>query len=177
MSAVTAKTATQTSRSSTRRLLTLVMMLVTVGALSGCSSNDLEYEPSIGSNARTPSMQALSLAVVTDGEGLGTLVGTMVNEGDETDRLVDVQATAETGPIPTRLPGGPVALPTDEPVRLSTTKAVLMESDNLRQGYWVDLTLSFADSRQMTLKAPVEPRSGPYAEIEITRPADEDVSP
>lgn len=148
-----------------------------IGVLAGCGGKNLDFEPAIGSNARTPTMQALSLAVVTNGRGVGTLVGSLINEAEDTDHLTNVTATSENGPISATLPGGPVALPQDELVRLATENAVMLRSDNLRQGFWIDLTLRFEDAPRIKLKAPVEPRSGPYAEIEITTPPDGDISP
>lgn len=161
----------------TRRTVACLCTVVALGALTGCGGNDLRYEPAIGSNARTASIQALSLAVVTNGHGVGTLAGTLINEADGADRLLDVRTTSEIGPIGTTLPDGPVALPHEEPVRLATTSAVMMRSDNLRQGYWIDLVIRFDDSSELSMKVPVEPQSGPYADIEITQSPDGDVAP
>lgn len=169
--------ATKRPRRWTRRLLTYLTTLAMIGVLAGCGSPDLKYEPAIGSNARTPTIQALSLAVVTNDKGVGTLVGSVLNEAKETDHLIDVKAASDNGPITTRLPAGPVALPHDELVKLATQNAVMLRSDNVRQGFWIDLTLRFDNSAPMELKAPVEPQSGPYAEIEVTTPPDGDISP
>ncbi|HET6626438.1 MAG TPA: hypothetical protein VFG63_08605 [Nocardioidaceae bacterium] len=151
-----------------------------VCTLTACSTPDLEYAPSIGSNDRTATIQALNLAVVTNGEGVGTLVGALLNEADSADRLVGVVAVSELGPIETAMPTGPIKLPEEDAerlVQLAPSSAVTLRGDNLRQGFWIDLTLRFDDSAELPTKVPVEAQAGPYADIEITASPDGKVAP
>lgn len=140
--------------------------LLTLG-LTGCYADAGDDEPSVGQVERTETVTASNLAFVSGGEGRATLVGTLLNEGEETDRLVDVDAETDSGPVEVELVRGPVELPVDESVRLAPDPSVLITSDDLRQGYRVELELTFARSRSISTTVTVESQTGPYADVEI----------
>jgi len=111
----------------------------------------------------------MNMAAVTNGKGTAIVVGTLVNDGTVQDRLIDAHVSAESGPVTATLLGGPVTLGPDEPVKLAATNAIQLTADNLREGLIIKLTLDFARSPDVHVGIPVEPQSGPYADVEVPR--------
>ncbi len=145
-------------------LLTAALMLTSACGPDG----DGDSQPPIGQVERNATVTASNLAIVTDGEGRGVLVGTLVNDGEGEDRLIDVDAEGELEfPIAVELVGGPVVIPPETPVQLADDPAVLISADRLVQGFRAPLELTFESSAQIVTTVPVEPRTGPYADIEI----------
>lgn len=150
-----------------KRVLASFTVVVLAGVITGCYADPGDAEPSIGNVVRTETITAANLAFVSDGEGRATLVGTLFNEGQEADRLVDVDVETDGGPVEVELLRGPVDLPLEEPVRLADDPAVLVSSDDLRQGFRARLELTFERSSPISTTATVESRTGPYADVEI----------
>ena len=166
------------SRSARPPLWLVVALVVTLlTAVAGCSGDDVDAEPSIGQSERTESVRALGMALVTDGDGVARFVGTLLNEAEETDRLVGVDIDTEIGPFALVFAEGPILLQTDEPFRLAREGEVLVVSEKLRKGFRVELTLVFRNSAPIVTTVPVESQTGPYADVEITRPLDGSIAP
>jgi hypothetical protein len=127
-----------------------------------------ENEPSLGQVERNETVTASNLVIVTDGEGYGVLVGTLINDGDEQDRLVDVDVEGELSqPVRVELLDGAIALPPDSPVRLADDPTVAVSSDRLVPGFRVPLELTFDSSAAIATTVTVEPQTDPYADIEV----------
>jgi hypothetical protein len=134
---------------------------------AGCNQDSTESEPSVGQVERTNTMTAANLAFVTAGEGTATLVGRLINDGEQPDRLVDVDAESEQGPLDVRLVGEPVAVQPTEPVRLGPEPSVVAELQGMQPGLRVELELSFERSAPISTTVTVESQTGPYADIEV----------
>lgn len=161
-----------------RVLRTVLGSLLLVTGLAGCTSEDEDpYQASIGTNERTEELDALGFAIVTDGEGNGRVVGTLLNTTDEPASLVSAEVEAERGPVTAAVLEEGVALPPGEPVELARVPAVAVQADDLPVGFFVELTLGLDDGTTVDLLVPVEPQEGPYAEIEVEAPPDGDVTP
>lgn len=143
-----------------------VVLGLAAGAVAGCGGEDPESEAPIGAVVRSERMDALNLAVVTDGGETGTLVGTFVNQADEDDALTGVSVESEQGPVEAVLLDGEVELPPEETVRLATEQRVGL-SGELPEGRFIEVTLAFEDARTLTTLVPVEPPSGPYGDVEV----------
>lgn len=152
--------------------LTAVLLLV----LGGCGWGDADYTPNIGSNARVQGIDVLSAAAVTDGGGVATVVATVINNSEEDNALVGVAARDDTSDI-TAVLDEPLPLPPGEPVQLSPNSAIALMADELPVGLFIELQLDFRNGPSVDLLIPVEPQEGPYSEIEVEQPADEDISP
>lgn len=153
----------------------LVVALLGVLCLSGCGGTP-GYEVSIGANARSATVSAMSFAAVTDGSGVARVVGTLLNTSAAPTRLVGVSAKAERVSVKAVL-NRPIPLRPGEPVSLAQVAAIDLKADVLPEGFLIELTLEFTHSRAMVLHTPIEPRSGPYREIEVTGPPDGRVRP
>ena len=148
--------------------LTMLGAVLCLSPLSGCSAAAVDdAEPPIGTVARTKTITAMNMAAVTNGKGTAIVVGTLVNDGSVRDRLTDVHVNAESGKVTATLPSGPVPLAPDTPVQLAARKAILLTADHFREGFIIKLTLDFARARDVHIGIPVEPQSGPYADIEV----------
>jgi len=148
-----------------RPLLAVLVVLLSVTA-GGCAAFREPTSPGIGSSDRESDIALLSAAVVTDGDGHGTLVGALDNTTEEEDQLVGVTITSERGDIPAELPQ-PVTIGPEETVELADTAHIAITSDKLRPGFLFEIHLDFAKNRDVSVKVPVEEQKGPYAEVEI----------
>ena len=150
-------------------LLWGVLLLLMV-PLTACGGPDLRYTPAVGVTELGEDMDALSLTVVTDGEGNATLVGTLLNHGSQPDKLLGVTATSpSTGQtVTTTLPQGPVTLPVEEPVQLAERFAVRLTEPSFRLGYALDVTLSFARAGDITLKVLMYSQEGYFDDVPIS---------
>lgn len=150
-----------------RSALLSVVVAVLAVVTAGCSSNEVEEKFSVGAVERNEVITAANVAIVTDGEGNAVLVGTLINDGEEADRLLDVDVASEIGPIEVDLPEGPVDIPVGEPVRLAPEPLVTLRSEELRQGFRAPVELVFESSTPISVMVTVEPHTEPYEDIEI----------
>ncbi len=159
------------------RATPLVLTVAASALLAGCGSDDEIYPVSIGSNERTASTDALGFAIVSDGEGNGRVVGTLLNTTEQSQKLVGVEVDTERGPAQATLIDGDVPLPAGEPVKLVRLPAVAVSADDLPVGLFVEVTLDIEGAEPIDLLVPVEEQKGPYEEVEVTEAPDGDISP
>lgn len=139
--------------------------------LAGCADDsEVPNETAAGAIDRTETIDALNLVLVTDGTGAARLVGTVINEAEQTDRLVGIDVDTEVGPYSLVFGEGPLTLPTDEPLELADDAEVSVISDNLRPGFMAELTLMFENSAPVVSQVPVRLQEGPYSDIEVIPP-------
>lgn len=144
---------------------------------TSCAERRVESEPSIGQVERTKSMDALGMALVTNGRGAARLVGTLVNNAEESDRLigVDVDPTVESFDVV--IADGPIVLPPEEPVTLARDAQMTVFADGFVPGFRPEIRLVFLNSAPIVTTVPVETQSGPYSEVEVLQAPDGDISP
>lgn len=147
-------------------LVSVVVMLLGVWS-AGCYADPGDDEPSSGNVERNETVTASNLVIVSDGQGNAVLVGTLINNGETEDRLVDVDVESESRPVEVSFVNGPVRLPVEEPVRLADDPAVTLSSEELRQGFRAPLELTFESSAPISTTVTVESQTGPYADVEI----------
>lgn len=147
--------------------LVSVVLMFLAGFVTGCYADPGDDEPSSGNVERNETVTAANLVIVSDGEGNAVLVGTLINNGEAEDRLVDVAVESESGPVAVNLVNGPLELPVEEPVRLADGPAVTLQSAELRQGFRAPLELTFDSSATISTTVTVESQTGPYADIDV----------
>lgn len=168
------------TRSVGARALAGAVAVVIAAALAGCTSTDRRadgVDESRGQVTRTATMDALDLVLVTNGKGVARLVGTLVNQGDQQDRLVGLDVDSEPAGHSVILADGPYVLPEGEPFRLYREANVTVVAEAFSPGYRADLTLVFAESAPITTTVPVERNTGIYRDVEVMRPPDGDIRP
>jgi len=125
---------------------------------TGCSEEP-RAEPSLGQVERTETITAADLVLVTNGRGVARMVGTLVNDAEEEDRLVGLDIATDVGEYSVTSAEGPIVLPTDEPVKLARDTLVTVLSDSLRPGCRADIRLSFRNSETITTTVPHDLRA------------------
>ena len=151
-----------------RRLAALatVLLVPVLGACgpSGFNSNyqtDEIYQPGIGVNERSGTVDVLGAVVVSTSSGRGTFVAGLANNDLEQDDTLnsitgeDVQVTVST----------PVQVPAEGFVNLAESGAVSVTGESVRPGEFVRLTLEFASGQTTEINAPVVPYEGEYTDI------------
>lgn len=144
---------------------TAIAALLLAPALTACGFNfqtDQVYQPSVGVNDRSGSVDILNALVVSGTDGSGTFAGTLVNgdptEDDRLDSVTGPDVTTSKSVIP--VPAGGTAL-------LAKTGQVTVEGADVEPGTFVELTFSFASGQTTTVKVPVVAATGDYADVPL----------
>jgi hypothetical protein len=164
---------TRRHSSGCRRLLAAAFVAATLPALSGCASNFgspvlQPYNPSVGVDVRRDGVWGMNMLVVLDSSGEGTLVGGLLNQSRQTDRLVAavVRAEPRQGALRSTLTRPGATLQPGRLVEMSDPTTVAVQGD-VTPGLFVDLTLQFERSRTIHTQVPVVPPEGPYAQVPL----------
>ena len=170
-------------RSSRRvRRLGVLVAAAALPLATGCAANfgaqtNVQYQPAVGSDNRDSDIYGLNMLVVADGEGDGTLVGTLLNNAPtETgcpDYLVDVHVVdaqgggvqnsqlpeAESVSAPescaTTPPEQGVALESHQSVKLPDDATIQVNGDTVQPGTFVTMTFTFQNSEPVEMDVPV----------------------
>jgi hypothetical protein len=149
----------------TRRRLAAATLVLLVPALAACSSfeyqTDQVYQPGVGVNDRSGTVDVLGAVVVRTSEGEGTLVASLVNtDPEQEDSLTTVSGDGlETDVV------SPVDLAPDSLLNLAEEGAVMVNGDRVAPGNWVRMTLEFESGQQTEINVPVVSRTGEFADV------------
>lgn len=139
-----------------------IAALLLVPALTACGFNaqtDQVYQPGVGVNDRSGSVDILNAVVVSQSDGSGTFAGTLVNKGQEDDVLDSVSGPGITASSDT------VTVKAGVPTLLAKTGQVTLQGSGIRPGSYVDLTFDFGSGQSTTMKVPVVSAGGDYADV------------
>jgi hypothetical protein len=167
-----------------RRLLAAAFVAAALPALSGCASNFgspvlQPYNPSVGVDVRRDGVWGMNMLVVLPSSGgQGTLVGALLNQSGQTDRLVAAEVSAEPrqGSMSSTLVRPGAALEPGRLVEMSDPTTVAVQGD-VTPGLMVDLTLQFQRSRAIHTQVPVVTPTGPYAQVPLPGGSSAEPSP
>lgn len=141
------------------RSLLAAVPLVLLAACGFEVQTDQVYQPSEGVIDRSGDVAILNALIVSGEDGVGALVATLVNTGEDADALTAVASDeAQTGVTE-------VPLPSNTHVDLAPTGAVAIMGDNVKAGFWVRATLQFANGQQVELNLPVVAADGDFANV------------
>lgn len=151
-----------------RRSIAAAAVLLAAPALSSCgfdAPTDQIYNPSVGVNDRSGSVNVLHAAVVSGESGTGTVIAGLVNKDERNDdQLVGISSNAEgitvNGPGPVELPAGTLHQLADE-------GRFTAEGDDIEPGRFVPLTFTFERGEEVTLEVPVVARRGAFADVPV----------
>lgn len=158
---ISAGNSAQPCRASRRRHLAAASAALLLPALSACSAGthaqtNLPYQPAEGVNNRDGDVYALNTLIVTDGQGAGTLVASLVNNTDTADTVRGVSVLdSASAQMQVDMLGGGVDIPPHGAVQLATAGSVRVSSDTLQAGRIVALTLTFDNAGDVDLEVPV----------------------
>jgi hypothetical protein len=159
----------------------LVVAGCAVAALSGCSDTSFDaqtnavYDPGAGSNARGGGVDVLNALIVDNGDGTGTMSGTLLLNPGEFDDDVEVATvtmdqlevtTLDGDPVDSTVVDGGVTLEPNQPVQLGEEPLAWVTSDDVVAGDMVTLSLAFdALAEPVEMDIPVVSREGEGAEM------------
>lgn len=156
------------------RLLPAVVSIALLVALTGCAAGfdaqtNQPYQPAQGVTVRSSEVYAVNTLVVTDGNGNGTVVTSLINQRSEPDKLVALTAkdTAGGGAKVSPLPKGGIELATQQAVQTATDGALRISSDTLHAGGLVTLSFEFESAAPVKVEVPVVAASTTYADVSI----------
>jgi hypothetical protein len=139
--------------------------------LSSCSFDhptDMVYNPGIGVNDQSSSVDVLNALVVkgSDFSTAGALVTTLVNNDEQNDdQLTGIEVGAEDQGAQVTLDGS-IAVPGGELVDLSE-EGVEVSGEGVEDGAFITLTYTFANAEAVTVDVPVVVQGeGYYEDVE-----------
>jgi hypothetical protein len=160
-----------------RRLAALATVLL-VPALGACGFNsnyqtDEIYQPGVGVNERSGTVDVLGAVVVSTSSGRGTFVASLVNKDlEQADTLTSI--TGED--VEVQL-SAPVQIDPESMANLTQSGAVSVTGDSIRPGRFVRLTLEFESGQSTEVNVPVVPYKDEFRDIKPASPASPSASP
>ena len=121
----------------------------------------------IGTNVRTPQLDALGFAIVVDGEGHGRVVGTLLNTERGPHAVTGAAMKSDGTPVRTAVLADVIRLPPGEPVDLLDQPPISVPVSDRDVDSFVELTLDVTDAELVEMLVPVERRQGPYAGVDV----------
>jgi hypothetical protein len=156
-----------------RRLLASTVLLLAVPSLSSCGVNfdaqtDQVYNPAVGVDDRSGSVDVLNALVVSGTDGSGTVVATLVcNDPDRGDKLRAVAGAGDDASLQVT-PGGEAAIPAGGLLNLANDGRIFVRGEAIVPGSFVELTFSFQRGEAITVEAPVVSAENPdYADVTV----------
>lgn len=153
-----------------RRSIATAAAVLLVPGLAACGFDrptDRVYNPGVGVNDRSGSVDVLHALVVSGDDGSGTLVAGLVNNDlEKADALTGVQGAGEDRAVSVTLDGD-VEIPARGSVQLVDETEVSVEGEGVAPGNFVTLTFSFDRGANVTLDVPVVDRRGDYADVPV----------
>jgi hypothetical protein len=164
-----------------RRLAALatVLLVPTLGACgpSGFNSNyqtDEIYQPGVGVNERSGTVDVLGAVVVSTSNGRGTFVASLSNNDLENS---DALTTMTGEDVQVQVAGAPLEIGPEGLLNLTDSGAVSVTGDDVRPGKFVRLTLEFESGQTTEVNAPVVPFEDEFTDISPASPSSPTASP
>lgn len=170
---ISARVATRSRPRFLRRGLVAVTAVLALPILSACAAGssaqtNLPYQPAEGVNNRQGDIYALNTLIVTNDDGSGTLVASLVNNADIADTLKSVEVTdSDAQPMKVAMAAGGIQLPAGGAVQLADDGSVRVSSDKLLAGGLVSLTFSFDNAADVALDVPVVDVGTVYTDVPL----------
>jgi hypothetical protein len=139
--------------------------------LTSCGFNeptDRVYNPGVGVNDRSGTVDVLGAVVVSGTDGSGTVVATFVNnDPNQADSVTSIAGSGADAGVSVSLPG-PVDMKPGGSVQLSKDTPATAKGASVKPGTFVQLTFSFQRSENVTVQVPVVAHRGDYANVPLS---------
>lgn len=156
-----------------RRSIAAAVVVLAAPVLSSCgvtfgAQTDQVYNPSVGVDDHSGSVDVLNALVVSGTDGSGTVVATLVNNDPQNaDTLRGVSGAGPDANL-TIQPGGATAIPADGLLNLARDGRITVRGKRVVPGNFVKITFSFDRGQAVTLDAPVVSSSNPaYKDVKV----------
>lgn len=146
----------------------LVLLVPLVGACGFSAQTDQVYQPAVGTNVRSGTVDILGAVVVSGSDGSGTFVASLVNK----DLAKDATLTSVTATDGTQAQLiSPVKVGPDALVNLANLGAVRVGGPQVTAGRWTRLTLGFDTGQKTEVNTPIVTRDAVYSGVSPAVPA------
>jgi hypothetical protein len=153
-------------RTPARRRLAAAALVLLVPVLGACGfgyQTDQVYQPGVGTDSRSGTVEVLGAVIVSDTKGTGTFVASMVNSSDtDSDQLTGVTATGAQATL-----ASPIDIGSDDLVNLADQGAVGITGDSVDAGNFVRVQLSFKNGQKTSMNVPVVAKDGEYDSVKL----------
>jgi len=156
-----------------RRSIAAATVVLAGPVLSSCGVNfdaqtDQIYNPGVGVNEQSGSVDVLNALIVSGSDGSGTVVATLANnDAQKADTLRDVSGAGADSGLTAQV-GGSTDIPAGGVLNLAEEGGVTVRGDRLEPGKFVEITFSFQRGEAATIKVPVVSASNPdYADVQV----------
>jgi len=155
-----------------RRRLASAVLLLAVPALASCTVNfdeqtDQPYNPSVGVDDRSGTVDILNAMVVSGTTGSGAVIATLVNNNQSTpDALRGVAGGGSDSSLKVT-PGGATAIPAGGLLNLATNGKIAVRGESVKAGSFVTLTFTFERGKAITVECPVVANSSDYDGVTV----------
>jgi len=156
-----------------RRSIAVAAALVAAPLTASCGVNfdaqtDQPYNPAVGVNDRSGSVDVLNALIVSGTPGSGTVVATLVNNSQRKDDTLRGIAGAGADSSVTVAITGNKTIPAGGLLNLATTGQAAARGQQVAPGRFVRIRFSFDRGRAITIDVPVVSSTNPdYAGIKV----------
>lgn len=134
--------------------------------MTACGFNiqtDQIYQPGVGVENRSGTVDVLAAVVVSAKDGTGTFVATLVNnDQDKAITLERVQARDLNAQL-----AEPIEIPADGLVNMADLGAIEITGSDVAAGGFARVTLEFSNGQDATVNAPIVSDAGDYADVTL----------
>lgn len=148
-----------------RRRLAALAVVVLVPSLGGCGfgyQTDKVYQPGIGVNDRSGTVDVLGAVVVSSTDGSGTFIASLVNK--DLKKPSTLTAVTGVGGVESQLTG-PIKVQPAGSVNLTGVGSISVKGTDVKPGRYVRLTLEFDTGQKVKVNTPIVPRAGEFSQI------------
>jgi len=138
--------------------------------LGGCAGTGMDaqtnaqYQPGIGANVRTGSIQLYNALAVDNGDGTATLSAAILNRADTPAKLTGATARGSDHSA-VKATTAPAIVDPGQLFNIGKAGAVILQDKKLQAGEYVTVELTFNGGRSVRVDAPVVARSAIYDEV------------
>jgi hypothetical protein len=147
--------------------------------LSSCGFDeptDLVYNPGVGVNDRSGSVDVLHALIVSGSDGSGTVVAGLANNDQaQGDSLTRIAGSGEDSDVSVTL-DKPIEIKPEGFVQLADEGPIAAEGEAIKPGTFVELTFSFEQGQNVTVQVPVVSHSGDFADVPLPSSASSSAS-
>ena len=145
----------------------LALLLPTLAACGFGAQTNQVYQPAVGANEKGDSVDVLGAVVVSEEEGSGTFVASLVNtELDKDDELTGI-----TGQDVEVQLSEPVELKADSIVNLAEEGVALVTGDRITAGLYTRLTLQFGSGQETEVNVPIVAPEEEFSDVTPAEPS------
>ena len=156
-----------------RRSIAGAAVVLAVPVLSSCGASfgaqtDQVYNPAVGVDERSGTVDVINALVVSGDDGSGTVVATLVNnDQQDDDTLRTVSGAGDDAGLTVKV-AGETAIPAGGLLNMATDSQTSISGERVTPGNFVRLSFAFDRGAAVKVDAPVVSSDNPaYADIEV----------